>query len=173
VNPRTALHQPTTLGATFREFMSSFYTGVTIVTTTDDTGTTHAMTCTSLASVTLEPPTLLVCLDSTSGTLRAILDSHRFAVNILGRDAPATAEFFSSPAPRDQSTAHQIHSPTLAQPWLPEESLAMAECTLASTLVVGTHTVVFGTVQSSACTPSTPLIYGHRSYQTLTEEPPA
>src|SRR5439155_979792 len=46
----------------FRAMMSAFPTGVAVVTTTDADGRPHGMTCSSVCSVTLEPPTLLVCL---------------------------------------------------------------------------------------------------------------
>ena len=49
--------------------MSSYPTGVAVVTAIDDDGNPHGMTCTSLASVALNPPTLLVSFQRTSGTL--------------------------------------------------------------------------------------------------------
>jgi flavin reductase (DIM6/NTAB) family NADH-FMN oxidoreductase RutF len=148
----------------FCDFMSAFHTGVAVVTTVDTAGVSHGMTCTSLASVTLTPPTLLVCLNSASGTLRAVLDSRRFAVNILHQRAAGTAEFFGSTIPRGSSTSAQQQSPELAQPWLRDDSLAMAECDLTATQVVGSHTVVFGRVKRSEHCDDAPLIYGRRRY---------
>ena len=148
----------------FRDFMSAFHTGVAVVTTVDSAGVSHGMTCTSLASVTLTPPTLLVCLNSASGTLRAVLDSQRFAVNILHHRAAGTAQFFGSTMPRESSTSAQQQSPELAQPWLRDDSLAMAECDLTATQVVGSHTVVFGRVKRSEHCDDAPLIYGRRRY---------
>jgi flavin reductase (NADH) len=151
----------------FRDFMSAFHTGVAVVTTVDSAGVSHGMTCTSLASVTLTPPTLLVCLNSVSGTLRAVLDSRRFAVNILHHRAARTAEFFGTAMPRESSTSARQQSPELAQPWLRDDSLAMAECDLAAIQVVGSHTVVFGHVKTSEHREVAPLIYGRRSYYRL------
>src|SRR5262245_12636119 len=82
----------------FREFMSSFATGVAIVTAFDRGGRPHGLTCTSLASITLVPPTILVSLDTASGTLAAIRDGGRFAVNLLHSGAKPTAELFASAA---------------------------------------------------------------------------
>ncbi|MFI6458779.1 flavin reductase family protein, partial [Streptosporangium amethystogenes] len=47
----------------FRGFMSSYFTGVTIIASIDGDERPHGLTCNSLTSVTLDPPTLLVCLD--------------------------------------------------------------------------------------------------------------
>ncbi len=67
----------------FREFMSSYPSGVTIVTTYDHDGAPRGFTCSSMCSVTMEPPTLLLCVNTRSTTLDAVHDCTRFAVNLL------------------------------------------------------------------------------------------
>ncbi|MGH3800621.1 MAG: flavin reductase family protein, partial [Pseudonocardiaceae bacterium] len=57
----------------FRDLMSSFPTGVSVVTALDREGHPWGATCSSLSSVTLSPPTLLVCLREQAGTLHAVL----------------------------------------------------------------------------------------------------
>lgn len=157
----------------FRDFMSAFYTGVSVITSVDALGATRGMTCTSLTSVTLSPPTLLVCLNTTSGTLQAILTSGKFAVNILHRRAAETAALFGSPhRERTIITAAQ-RSPKLAQPWLQDDCAAMAECRLSTTQVVGTHTVVFGEVSAVEISDDTsPLVFGQRRYHHMLESSP-
>ena len=46
----------------YRKTMSSFATGVTVVTTLDENEFIHGMTANSFTSVSLDPPTVLVCI---------------------------------------------------------------------------------------------------------------
>ena len=80
----------------YRDFMSMFPTGVAVVTALDLYGMPHGLTCTALASVTLNPPTLLVCLHTGSGTLAAVRARGVFAVNLSHSGARGTAELFGS-----------------------------------------------------------------------------
>lgn len=157
----------------FRDFMSAFYTGVSVITSLDSHGAARGMTCTSLTSVTLSPPTLLACLNTKSGTLQAILASEKFAVNILHRHAAETAALFGSPHRERTTISTAQRSPKLAQPWLKDECAAMAECRLSATQVVGTHTVVFGEVSTVDLNDdASPLVFGQRRYHHLLESSP-
>src|SRR6266540_7393763 len=59
--------------ADFQALMASFPSGVAIVTATGSDGKPYGMTCSSLCSVALTPPTLLVCMRNGSPTLDAVL----------------------------------------------------------------------------------------------------
>lgn len=83
----------------FRTFMSGFPSGVAIVTSLDDAGRPWGMTCSALCSVTVEPPTLLVGMRAESPTLKAVLRSGQFAVNLLHAEGRGTAELFASGDP--------------------------------------------------------------------------
>lgn len=47
----------------FRSALARFPSGVTIVTTRSEDGTPHGFTASSFASLSLDPPLVLVCLD--------------------------------------------------------------------------------------------------------------
>ena len=47
-----------------RRALSCFLTGVTVVTTTDGDGVPRGITANSFTSVSLDPPLVLVCVDS-------------------------------------------------------------------------------------------------------------
>lgn len=150
-------------GADFRSLMSSFPTGVAVVTAVDQLGQPHGMTCTSLSSVTVDPPTLLVCLDVRSGTLAAILAGGWFAVNLLRDGARSTAELFAGPVRHRFRHVGSRPSPTAGVPWL-AETVAVAECRVSRTVTAGDHEVVFGEVVTVACTGGSPLLYGRRQF---------
>jgi len=149
-----------------RGYMSAFCTGVTIITSTDGDGRPHGLTCTSLASVTLAPPTLLVCLDSGSGTLAALRESGGFAVNLLHERGRRAAETFASRAPDRFDHVSWRYSAAVGQPWLTDDAFALAECEVADTVVSGDHVVVFGRVVNVAHEPDSPLLYGMRTFST-------
>jgi flavin reductase (DIM6/NTAB) family NADH-FMN oxidoreductase RutF len=148
----------------YRALMSSFPTGVAVVTAIGADALPRGATCSSLCSVTLTPPTLLVCLKSRSETLDAIRARAWFAVNLLHARARRTAETFASPvADRFAYLRWQAIGPA-ALPWLVEAAFAVSECRLAGLSAVGDHTIVFGQVTSVTITADAPLLYGMRRY---------
>lgn len=149
----------------FRAMMRGFPTGVAVVTATDVAGQPRGMTCSSVCSVTLEPPTLLVCLRAASPTLAAILMRGVFAVNLLHEGAQATAELFAS-GDSDRFNRVSWHlEDNDAGPHLREDTHAVADCRIGTTLYVGDHVVVFGEVSRVIRRPECrPLLYGLRRY---------
>lgn len=150
--------------ADFRELMARFPTGVAVVTTYDRDGQPRGMTCSSLCSVTLEPPTLLVCLRDGSPTLDSIRQRDRFAVNLLHEGARSTAELFASGAP-DRFDRVGWQDTGGGGPSLVDDAHSVAHCRVSDTKLVGDHLVVFGEVERLWETGERrPLLYGLRQY---------
>ena len=145
------------------ELMSAFPTGVAIVTALDAAGRPCGMTCSSLTSVTLAPPTLLVCLRIGSRTLNAVSECGAFAVNLLHAKAHRAAELFSRPA-QDRFAQIRWTCSGSGLPWLCDDAFALAECRLTRRFDVGDHMVVFGEVSHIAHTADTPLLHGMRRF---------
>src|ERR687888_1931137 len=80
----------------FAEIMSSFPSGVTIVTTLDETGVPKGLTSSAVASVSADPPLLLVCVDFTSRTLPALRAGGRFLVNFMRAGTAEVSRLFAS-----------------------------------------------------------------------------
>jgi flavin reductase (NADH) len=144
--------------------MAAFPTGVCVVTAIGGDGRPYGMTCSSVCSVALEPPTLLVCLRTASPTLVAVLGAGRFALNLLHERAQSTAELFASGRPnrfeliRWLATADGI-------PHLVDDAHSVAHCGVVATHPVGDHTVVYDEVSAVAHqTYPRPLMYGLRRY---------
>ncbi|MEU1213289.1 flavin reductase family protein [Streptomyces sp. NPDC005791] len=156
--------------ADLRRLMAGFPTGVSVVTALDPDGTPWGMTCTSLCSVALDPPTLLVCLRAGSPTLGAVLDSRSLSVNLLHQHSRSTAELFGS------GTADRFDR----VPWAPaqnggphllEAAHTIADCTVVADQAVGDHVVVMARVSvvTSLRRPM-PLLYGMRRYGSWAED---
>ena len=71
------------LNEAFREAMRRFATTVSIISCSDEEGRLHGMSATAVASVCVEPPTLLICINNSTATHGALSRSGRFCVNIL------------------------------------------------------------------------------------------
>ncbi|MEU0051273.1 flavin reductase family protein [Streptomyces sp. NPDC006309] len=160
--------QDTTAGEEgFRALMSLFPTGVAVIGALDMAGRPWGMTCSSLCSVSLSPPTLLVCVRSGSPTLDALRSTGAFSVNLLHHSARDVAELFASGDPdRFRRTAWHLPG-TAAGPHLRDAAHAVGDCRVDSVRQAGDHTVVFGRVTrvSVGTGPErTPLLYGLRRY---------
>ncbi|MGH3379751.1 MAG: flavin reductase family protein [Actinoallomurus sp.] len=148
----------------FKDLMCAFPSGVSVVTARDEDETPRGLTCSSLCSVSVDPPTLLVCIANYSGTLAAMLSQGVFAINFLhgsGRDA---ARLFSTAGPDRFSRIAWRPSRTWSLPHLHEDAHALAECRVGRTFVTGDHTVVLGHVVAIDRRPAPPLLYGLRGY---------
>jgi len=152
-----------TLADEYRTFMSSFPTGVAVVTALDARGEPHGLTCTSISSVTLRPPTLLACIDVHSGTLAAIEDRGTFGVNLLSITARSAAKLFASPT-ADRFSQVSWRRAHLGSPWLFRDAFALAECRVTATALVGDHRVVFGEVAGLTNALGAPLLYSRRQF---------
>ncbi|WP_329025202.1 flavin reductase family protein [Streptomyces sp. NBC_00690] len=149
----------------FRSMMSGFPTGVAVVTATDSQGRPWGMTCSSLCSATLDPPTLLVCLRAASPTLAAVVSSGGFAVNLLHDGARATAELFASGCQNRFDRVGWFQDEANAGPHLWTDAHAVADCEVERTVPVGDHVLVFGRVLTVEQRPDLlPLLYGLRRY---------
>lgn len=157
---------PHTTAGGFRTMMSGFPTGVCIVTCRDLDGTPRGMTCSSLCSVSLSPPTLLVCLRDGSPTLRAVLDSGAFAVNLLHDGARGAAELFASGDPERFRLLPWEQPPDAAGPHLVRDAHAVADCEVTLTQQMGDHVTVFGEARAIRQQQQRPpLLYGLRQFR--------
>ncbi|MGX7826232.1 flavin reductase family protein [Actinokineospora sp. 24-640] len=155
----------------FRSLMSLFPSGVAVVTAREAGGTPRGVTCTSLASVSLDPPLLLVCLHALSGTLAALRRTGAFAVNLLHHRGRGAAEIFASPVTDRFARVEWAPGPDGGLPWLPQHAHAVAECEVWDSRAAGDHVVVFGSVRRVHTEPATPLLYGRRQYRSWAQIP--
>jgi N-acetyl-1-D-myo-inositol-2-amino-2-deoxy-alpha-D-glucopyranoside deacetylase len=81
----------------FRAVLGRFVTGVTVMTTVAD-GVPHAMTASSVASVSLEPPLVLVCVDRAAVMADHVRTGEAFALSMLADDQADLSVTFADPA---------------------------------------------------------------------------
>jgi flavin reductase (DIM6/NTAB) family NADH-FMN oxidoreductase RutF len=121
------------------------------------------MTCSSLTSVCLEPPTLLVSLTTGSATLRWALERGAFGITLLEVEAQELAKQFATPALDRFAGLTWTLSP-LGTPWIEQSMTAAADCEVWRSMEVGDHTLLFGVVRNVRVRGGNPLLYGLRRY---------
>jgi flavin reductase ActVB len=155
---------------TFREAMAQFPSGVTIVTTIDDTRRWWGFTASAFASLSMEPPQLLVCLDQSANCYPHFCKADRFAVNILGADHEALVRRFATKG-IDKFTSVDFEQGEFRLPLLSEAVVAL-EC-LKSTLVPsGDHVILIGEPLSIRIRSETPAVLFNHRFWRLSEARP-
>jgi flavin reductase (DIM6/NTAB) family NADH-FMN oxidoreductase RutF len=151
----------------FADAMSALAGGVSIVTCRLD-GRPWGMTVTAFASVSADPPTVLVSLAANAASACAIAETERFGVSILGERQPEIARRCSAPgAPKFLERfvdPGEAPSPTP----MVAGALAHLDCEVVERIEVADHTVLFGRVrQARVGRGGAPLVYFRRAYRAL------
>ena len=150
----------------FRQLLSRFATGVTILTTRDGQGHPVGMTASSLASVSLHPPLVSVCVDVSADMHRALSASGDFVINILAAgQEPLSRRFAHEPAAGRFDGVAWRESPG-GMVWL-TEALAHVECERFADFPLGDHTLFVGRVTGGATRDGEPLLYYRGDYGAL------
>ena len=148
----------------YRDAISRFLSGVTVITTRHGSET-QGITATAVASVTLQPPTLLVCLNRQSATCRTLIDSGAFADNVLSASQQALAQRFATKQP-DKFAGVATTAGISGAPLL-NGALAHLECRVSAQNDVGTHRIFFGEVINVTVAEGAPLGYFRGGFSTL------
>ncbi len=140
----------------FRDMIGRFASGVTVITTTADDGD-HGTTASAVSSLSMDPPMLLICLNKTSDTKTAILESGVFGVNILAEHQDQIAYKFARKG-QDKFEGVEVLRGRTGIPLI-ENALAHLECEVNETVTGGTHTVFLARVKEASGTEGAPLTY--------------
>jgi flavin reductase len=158
--------------SSFIDAMSRAVTGVTVVTTNGTLGRL-GQTVSAMSSVTADPPTLLICIKTTSAIVSAIQENGAFGVNVLRSDQRRVADTFAGRStwglPYDFSIAQWTEEVTGAPLLL--GAVSRFACRLSQSVLIGSHLVMFGEVMESGVSPGNPLLYARRSYGEHVEIP--
>jgi flavin reductase (DIM6/NTAB) family NADH-FMN oxidoreductase RutF len=151
--------------AQFRELLGRFATGVTVITLNGSDGRPQGMTASSLASVSLQPPLVSVCIDLRAELHGAIVAAEEFVVNILESEQEALSRRFAEPHPdRFAGVGYQRTPDGLVRL---ESALAHIECARHGTFQGGDHTIVLGLVIGGGTSDGRPLLYYRGGYSAL------
>ena len=150
----------------WREAMSSFASGVTIVACLDANGNAQGMTVSAFCSLSLEPPLCLVCINPEVFTYPHILSSGYFSVNVLHADQEELSNKFAMMAEEERFTNVAYSAASSGSPFL-DDSLVCMDCKLEENIMAGDHQILIGRPLEIklAETKSQPLLYWNRDYR--------
>lgn len=154
---------------TLRMAMRNWTTGVTVVTTAYE-GQFAGMTVSSFTSVSLQPPTVLVCLNRDSYGHEMVSKSGVYAVSMLAAGQDALSNRFAGldPAVTDRFAGLDYTTEQTGSPLLPG-ALVHLDCEVRSTHEVATHTIFIAeVVYVWSDAEKKPLVYHNRGYHLLT-----
>lgn len=147
-----------------RDAFGTFMTGVTVVTTTDGAGNPLGFTANSFASVSLDPPLLLVQIARNSVNYVKFTTTHHFAVNILAEGQKEISNTFARPVP-DRFAGLNWQPGPEGSPILPGVA-AWFDCTLFKVVEAGDHAILIGKVEAFHATTAPGLGYYRGTYFT-------
>jgi flavin reductase (DIM6/NTAB) family NADH-FMN oxidoreductase RutF len=152
----------------FRNAMSRFASGVTVVSTRDAAGKLHGITVSSFCSVSLQPPMVLICIEKGTTSHPAFEESGVFIVNILNEEHSWLSEKFADPQ-RDKFDGVD-HRPGLEGIPILNDALASLECRITFSYHGGDHSIFVGQVENVNVADGGPLLYFRGGYGALTDE---
>ena len=152
----------------FRDALRHFPSGVTIVTMRAG-DQVHGLTVSAFASVSPEPPLVLIMIDHRHRAHQILeADGAVFAVNVLAADQTELSNRFAWVKTEDRFAEGRWATAETGAPVL-EDALAWLDCTIHSRARAGTHTIYVGEVQVVGVPrpDDEPLVYWNRGYRRL------
>ncbi|QYN32267.1 flavin reductase family protein [Pseudonocardia sp. DSM 110487] len=156
------------LASAFRDAFRHHPTGVAVVTARDGAGGPVGLTASSVASVSLSPPALVLSISHRASAAAALLAADWFLVHLLeARNVELAMRFATSDADRFGPATGWTPLAT-GEPWFPEAPTAL-RCRPLTRTPVGDATVVTAEVVGvrSSGRAGMPLIHHDRGYHVL------
>jgi flavin reductase (DIM6/NTAB) family NADH-FMN oxidoreductase RutF len=149
----------------FRNALSRFISGVTVVTTIAEDNRPAGITVSAFSSVSLDPPLVLVCIDKRASVHACLTEGKRFAVNILAETQQNVSRLFAS-KDEDRFDGTPFAWGMSGAPLL-DGALACIECRVVHAYAGGDHTIIVGEVESTRTAEHKPLAYYRGGYANL------
>ncbi len=152
----------------FRAALGRFASGVTVVTTRDNSGKLFGITVSAFCSVSLEPPLILVCIEKDAGSHHAFEQSKAFIVNILHEGQQQISNHFASHL-KDKFSGVE-HSSGIENLPVLTDALINLECRLHHSYEGGDHTIYVGEIEKATVNDENPLIYWQGNYREIKQQ---
>lgn len=149
----------------FRAALSRFPSGVTVVTTRDVEGRYHGITVSAFCSLSLEPPRVLICIEKTTGSHQALLESQAFVVNMLSAGQREISERFASTI-EDKFNGIDFETGLDEIPVL-LGCIANLECRVTTSYDGGDHSIFVGEIEKATAHDGDPIVYFRSDYRAI------
>ena len=141
----------------FKAAMRHFPTGVTVVTSLRESEP-RGVTVSAFASVSIDPPLVLICINREARSYLYISSSRIFCVNVLAGDQRDLAERFSGKF-RERQFEGVEYSRDVTGAAVLRGAVAHLDCDVLQEHHAGSHSIFIGRVLSCASRPGSPLGY--------------
>lgn len=155
----------------FREAMTRFASGVTIVTTADEDGRWWGFTASAFTSLSLSPPLVLACLATSADSHPVFMRAPAFVVNILGREHEALALRFATKG-ADKFGGGEFRPGRAEGLPVLDDAVVSLKCRTHDRYEGGDHTILIGAVEYlNLRHNSRPAVHYSRRFWELIEAP--
>lgn len=153
----------------FRDALSRFASGVTVVTGVRPDGGLAGVTATAFTSVSLRPPLIAICLDKTTTCIEAFTRGSHFAIHVLGeRQKSLSVHFAQRSLDKFRTVNYRLNRQGCP---LLEGGLAVIECSRAAVHDAGDHFLILGRVETlNTVANGVPLLHFRGDYYGLAEK---
>jgi flavin reductase (DIM6/NTAB) family NADH-FMN oxidoreductase RutF len=155
----------------FKKALQLWASGVTVVTTSSQKFGVQGMTVTAFSSVSVNPPLVLVCINSSADTGEGIQESQCFAVNVLKSDQQDHSNQFAGGSSQQQRFENTDWRTGITGAPILNHSLMSLDCKVVEKVLAGTHWIIIGEVQECVCRTGDPLLYYCGAYRQLGQTP--
>jgi 3-hydroxy-9,10-secoandrosta-1,3,5(10)-triene-9,17-dione monooxygenase reductase component len=152
--------------AKFKEAMSTFATGITVVAGIED-GKPVGFTCQSFVSLSIDPPYIAVAPARTSTSWPRIAKAGSFCVNVLGEHQRELCQGFAVSGGNKFDGVAWSPAPETGSPLI-EGSLAWVDCSVELVHDAGDHELIIGRVLDLDVGEGLPLLFFRSKFATVT-----
>ena len=149
----------------FRAVLGRFASGVTVVTARDRRGRDIGMTVSAFASLSLDPPLVLMCIDHSASVYNSLCKAPHFIANILSEGQEAIARRFAETSGNRFDGIGYERGQNGAAVLL--EVLGYIECKVVDRYEAGDHDIIVGSVEVAEANEGKPLLYYRGGYAQL------
>jgi flavin reductase ActVB len=149
----------------FRDAMSTFASGVTVIGLRDTEGRFRGITVSAFSSVSMTPPIVLVCIAKNSACNEELSTGVYFGVSILAEDQAHLAQHFAKSSGNKFGDIPFRFGRTSVP--LINGACTQLECVVRQRVGAGDHIVVLGEVITAEVTNTLPLVYAQRNFHKI------
>jgi flavin reductase (DIM6/NTAB) family NADH-FMN oxidoreductase RutF len=131
----------------FKIAMRKYAYSVSIVSNTSNEGINNAITISSFTSISVDPPSVLMCINKSSSIHKTLIIDSSFCINLLNEKQKEIAELCANPNKSDERFNNKKW--TKSNPPKLLEALVHLTCRVDKIIDYETHSIVIGIVKES------------------------
>jgi len=129
----------------FRVGMRKYIYSVSVISNAQSNGTRNAITVSSVTSISMEPPSIITCINKKSSIHESLIPNSEFCINLLNEKQQDIAEICSDPNKINErfKNIEWVES----KPPIMKNALVNIICKVDKIIGYKTHSIVIGLVQ--------------------------